>query len=197
MKQVIFLLVSIILLCSCHKDDGEKNDFDTSVLYGEWYSNVDGIVTDLSLSSMTLAGNVYKTEGAEMVLYEKWTGSWLYYSENKILSMSIYYSSTHNQTLHNYQIVKVDDYTLILRDQNLGTVDSYNKVIESKKLGINEEYDIGYLKTHTITATSYISSNPSIASVDNNGHVKAKKAGAAFISISSNVGTLIVKVEVQ
>lgn len=197
MKQVIFLLVSIFLLCSCHKDDEKKNDFDTSVLYGEWYSNVDGIVTDLSLSSMTLAGNVYKTEGAEIVLYEKWTGSWLYYSENKILSMSIYYSSTHNQTLHNYQIVKVDDYTLNLRDQNLGTVDSYNKVIESKKLGINEEYDIGYLKTNTITATSYISSNPSIASVDNNGHVKAKKAGIAFISVSSNVGALIVKVEVQ
>lgn len=186
------------MLGSCSKDNNEIEPlFDTSVLYGEWYSNIDGVVTDLKLSSMTLAGSVYKTEESELVLFEKWTGPWVYLTENKILNMSILHSSTQHETTHYYKIVKVDDYSLSLRDQEFGFVDSYSKIVESKKLGVGEEYDIGYLKTKLITATNYNSSTPFVASVDDNGLILAKKTGIAFISVSTNVGTIIIKIEVQ
>ena len=197
MKKIIYIVAVIVLFCSCKKDEEENALFDTSILYGEWYSNVNGVVTDLNLNSLTLFGSIFNTVESELKLYEKWSGSWLYYSENKILCLSIVHSSTSNETTHYYQIVNVDDYSLILKDQEFGNIEKYEKVVESQNLKVGEIGKISYISEQSLTSESYNSSNSLIASCDSSGKIEAKKKGIAFISIITNKGTLIVKVEVN
>jgi len=196
MKSLLMIL-SLFLLTSCHKESSEQINFDTSVLIGEWYSYNAGVVTDLTLTSSFLSGSVYKNVDSEITKYDDWSGYWMYSSSNSILSMNILHTATGHETSHHFKILSTNTYTISLRDQKLGSTDVYNKIVESKYLTIDAESNITYLKENSISAVEYRSSNSSIVEVDSSGHVIAHAQGIAFISISTNVGILIVKVVVN
>lgn len=190
------MILSILGLVSCHNDKEEDVSFDTSVLIGEWYNNSNGVIIDLTLTKAFLSGIVYNNIDSEFEKYEDWSGYWGYTSSTGVLSMIILHTATGMEFSSHFKLLSSDMYSLKLRDQELGSTEIYNKIVESKNLSVGTVYDINYIKANSISASGYNSTNPTIVSVDSNGHVTANKAGVAFISITTNVGTLIVKVEV-
>lgn len=199
--KVSITALLIVVLASCQKEE-KKNDnnetkFDTSILYGEWYNNLNDAVIDLSFAPTSFSGSVYHTEGSSLVKFEDWSGMWFYTAQSQVLTMEILHSSTGQRTTHDYQIINSNSYLLTLRDRVLGSEDKFHKVVEAKTLSVGSEFDINYLNTNNISATGYVSSHSSIASVDSSGHVTANNKGVAFISITAAVGALIVKVEVN
>ena len=72
-----------------------------------------------------------------------------------------------------------------------GTKYNLGKVIVGEKLGFKE-----YVKFSKKTKVSYISSNPEIATVDENGNISGEKEGTTTITLTSkdNQGNLIYEV---
>lgn len=191
-------LLSALGIVSCHKEEKiEEQLFDTSILLGEWYNYVDGTAVDITFTTVSFRGSVYNTVNSSIEKYEDWSGMWVFNAYNRILTMDILHSATGKQTTKDYQILESNKYILTLQDQQLKSKEVYNKVVETKILYVGDEFDIEYLKTNSISASNYTSSCSYIANVDNKGHVTAVSPGIAFISISSNVGTLVAKVEVN
>ena len=83
------------------------------------------------------------------------------------------------------------------RNQSLGSIETFYKVVESKNLSINQNTNIDYLSSVSITATNYASSNPEIVKIESDNSITAVSSGIAYITITANVGKMIVKVIVK
>ena len=83
-----------------------------------------------------------------------------------------------------------------LIDQEFGNMANFVKIIESANLKVGEAYNVIFLRANSVNASNYISSNNKIVEVSSDGRLIAKGSGIAFIRIESNVGPMVVRIEV-
>jgi len=205
MKKIyIYLMTLSLLIChvACERHDKEEKiddrGIDSSQLVGEWYHAFASYVEDISFTqNLRFTGQVYEDLGTSPKVSDNISGSWAVSSYGNVLSMDVYRTSTGSSDIKNYSVQSWDDYSLNLKDKGNGSIENYLRVVEIKNMKIGEEYDITYTKNNTIITTSFVSSNSSIVTVSSDGHVAAKSIGIVFITVSCNVGSFIVKVEVK
>ena len=190
-----FLFLSIVLLNGCKKEHNTEEEFDNTIFVGEWCYNSGDYYTDITFDPLRFTGIIY--EGNPLTESDKISGAWGYIVASGILSMDIYHYSTGESTDANYSVLKIDSYAMQLRNHNLNSVENYSKVIETLNLKQGKEEYINYTRNIPLNVSSYTSSHPSIAKVDNNGLISAINKGISYISIATDVGILIVKVEVS
>lgn len=192
---LLYLVCLIITMSSCRNDEKEeirKEGIDSSQLVGEWYRSYNNYIEDINFSqNYRFTGIVYENQKSILTIADNLSGMWGLSSYGTILLMDIYRTSTGSSDVKNYDIVNGDEYSLQLKDKEYNSPVSYQKIIESEKIGKGEAFEI------LQSASKYSSSNESIAKVDDYGHVTAIGSGIAFISLSTKMGILIVKVEVQ
>ena len=196
------LILSVVLsLFSCCNDDEKKEEhkgIDSTYLTGEWYRTYSNYVEDVNFTSnLRFTGVVYEELSSTPKIADHISGSWGLDSYGSILVIRIYRSSTGNEEDKYYSVGSWNNYMLQLMDKKYGNPEQYLRIVETLNLDSSAEGDIVFFKRNSISAKGYSSSNPSIATVDSLGHVTANGVGVAFITVSTSVGTLIVKVVVQ
>lgn len=193
---IIFLFISLVG-CSSDKDNNEEK-FDSSILQGEWYLFDGQVITDLSIQFNTLSATLYQNTSSSPVVCDEWSGFWTFFAESKTINASISHKIRDLEEIKAWGVIQVNEYLLELLDKKLGAQENYYKVVENNTIGIGDSQIIDYFSKHMeIKPTSYTSSNPSIATVANDGIITGVSRGVAFIRISSNVGIMIVKVLVK
>ena len=189
-------LVSLTVI-SCSDDDHEEIvNFDINLLVGDWISIEAGNATEVNYSySHSLKGSIYRNIESNPDLYENMSGTWFYYIKNGIINTEMLYNSSANVKTVSYKLSKLDNYNLELRNQELGSSELYMRIVEKKKVAKGDEFDVNFSDV-SFTVTDYISTSPSILSIDSLGHAIAKKAGIAYVIMKSQDHSAVVRVEV-
>jgi len=203
-KATLFLYVlSILLYASCRKDEVKGDEgrdviskFTSEMFHGQWFSNDNSTYYDIG--SRNFGGVIYKNLSLLPKVEENISGSWEFFPTNEVFRINIFYETEGQGEYRDYQVQDMDEYQMKLKDRILNTTYIYNKVVESHSLNLGEAFDIAYIsKNLQFSSSTFSSTNPSIAKVDEKGHVTATGSGTAFVSIKSNVGTAVVEVQVE
>ena len=203
MKQIRSVLILILLfgIYSCNKEkvDEEKVafEFDSQFIVGEWYHAYGNYVEDISfLSNLKSTGITYENRSSNYDVVDNISGNWFVTSYGSVLSIDRYWKQRNVLDKNNYSLVDKKEYYMLLIDKEFGNTESFIKIVENAKLKVGEEYSVIFLRNNSIIASNYISSNNKIAEVSSDGRLTAKGPGIAFIRIESNVGPMVIKIEV-
>lgn len=199
MKQFyIFIIVFLSFgLTACNNDDNDDQIIDNSLFAGEWCMvDESGEINEMTLSSShSVEGNLYYAEEGITTLQESFSGSWIFYPANNILTMQIYHPSTMISSTTSYKVEKLDNYTMQIRNQELGNLEAYYRLTSTKTMSVGSQVDISNVGVSS--ANKFYSSNTDIITVDNNGTVTALKAGTAYVLIALDKKAAFVKIKVE
>ena len=184
-------------LVSCSSDSNSETDntgtYTKEKFEGNWCALEGAVAMLLTLESSSLNGEVYLNLPTTPTKYETLSGSWVYYPTNDMLRMQILHSQTLQSQTEDYKVLQLNDKVLKLREQSTGAEDVFYRMVDTKTVKQGTTFNINF-----VSSVGYNSSNPSIASVDNNGMVKANSQGVAFISIfTQDDQMVVVKVQVK
>ena len=192
----LFLMVLSIGFSACSEDE-DDTVIDSTLFAGLWcMSDESGEIIELSLTnSHVVEGYLYCQEEGITYLNDNFTGTWFFYPTNDILVMHVYHPSTMQSNTISYKVVKLDDTTLQIRNQELGNLEAYYHLADSKTLSVGGHINIG--NAGVSSANKFYSSNNEVVSVDNNGNVTALQAGMAYILTSLDNQAAFVKINVE
>lgn len=199
MKQFyIFIIVFLSFgLTACNNDDNDEQIIDNRLFAGEWCMvDESGEINEMILSSShSVEGNLYYAEEGITTLQESFSGSWVFYPANNILTMQIYHPSTMILSTISYKVEKLDDYTMQIRNQELGNLEAYYRLTNTKTMSVGSQVDIKNVGISS--ANKFYSSNTDVITVDNNGTVTALKAGTAYVLTALDKKAAFVKIKVE
>lgn len=194
---IVLLIMSLMSIISCSDSDEKGNfeSFEETLFYGEWCSISGSMVSNITLDKNgSCNGKVYVDIGITPKEYEEIKGTWAYYPSSNSLLMSVYHSVNPRDERTSYKVIALNKYNLQLREVETGAEDNYCKVINNIMM---EAGNTQKINIDGIIAKGYSSSNSAIASVSTDGLITANNQGIAFIQVSSDEGTAIVKVFVK
>lgn len=192
----LFFITALGFTACGGDEEKETDDFNSSIFSGEWcmldvQSNTATMMT--INSDYTFAGRVYDNISVYPFVFETISGHWMYYPANKVLNMDVLHSATHIQKTTAYNVQKIDDYTLQVRNQEFGTTEVYHHIAGVRSATLGEVFDLSKainLPDGT-TPTAYSTSHKGIATVDKQGRVTITGTGTVFISIEASEGSMI------
>ena len=204
MKRSILItfLSTVAFFIACDSEKEEARIMDDRVFYGEWcqissdgYRIRDIIFEHLNYSEEQFFDKDQSDHHATV------SGRWSFFAASDIIEMTGTRTwtdiSAKEPVSETFVVLQQNEWLLELRNQSLGSIETFYKVVESKNLSINQNTNIDYLSSVSITATNYASSNPEIVKIESDNSITAVSSGIAYITITANVGKMIVKVIVK
>ena len=206
LATIALILVAGASLISCSKDDDNNNARGNNggegpgvSVVGEWFEN------SSAGNIKVLATSNYKDNGS----VEFWLGyvespNSLYYSfdgtyslNDNAITQSYVSPLTGDNVKEVRNIVSVDKYTLVTSSSVTAEQTVEHRIVKNYLMGVGESqtfdissYDAGF------TASSYTSTDESIAAVSTTGTIKAGKRGTAYVCGISEAGTAVIRVVV-
>ena len=194
---IVTVLCLTVLLSSCSSDDEGGSNYPASIsqtIQTEWYAPE--AARYMSFEFMYVKGTVYQNLSDIPEIAETFSGSWTYSREGRVLDMNILYDKSLIGKTEPYQVLQCDENTLRLRHAKLSLPIDFYRIVESYEARIGDRIDIAYVKDHSdFSAATYTSSNANIADVDADGRITVKGGGLAFITVSSDAGSVVVRVD--
>lgn len=123
------------------------------------------------------------------VIYE---GTYTY--KKDMLSEKYVSSINGSNVIDDYKVLFLDKYTL--KTEYNSSIEVKNRIVESHNVEVGAEVNFAYSDAD-FTPSSFTSTDEKIATVDENGMIKALKRGIAYIKAHSSVGTVVAKVVVS
>ena len=201
-NNMIWLTLFISLtFIACDSDKEESRITDDRVFYGEWCQiSSDGYrIRDIIFERLNYSEEQFFDK--EQTHHATISGRWSFIAASNIIEMTgtrtwtaISAKEPVNET---FVVIQQNEWLLELRNQSLGSIETFYKVVESLNLSINKTANIDYLSNESITVTNLVSSNPEIAKIESDNSITAVNSGIAYITITANVGKMIVKVIVK
>ena len=191
----ILLLALTMGLASCSDDSETENtgSFTQAQFQGKWCALEGPVAMVLTLESSSLEGEVYLNLSTTPTKYETLSGSWVYYPTNDMLRLQVLHSRTLQSESQDYKVLQVNDKVLKMREQETGAENIFYRMLDTKTVKQGAVFNIDYP-----ASVGYASSNSSIASVTDDGQVRANGQGVAFISVyTQDDQMVIVKVHVE
>lgn len=194
-------LAICIGLYSCSSDDSNSElgtKFDNKVLVGEWCCINGDEITYFTLADQLSLKEKNTFEIGELTTdlidHNVSVGVWGLVDEN--LRIRYISSLSGDDRTYDYKVKNVTDYGFTATQTNIGMTYNFCRVVCNKSTIVGEEFKFVIPDDYkNFTPASYSSSDSRIASVDNEGNIKVKKCGTAFIMATSDAGTLMTKVE--
>lgn len=190
---ILLLMLSACFGCSS-SDNREDEGFNDSVFMYEWALVEDEQAMTLKLGLVDLSGVIY--QGSPLVESELIRGTWFYSVASKNLSMRINRVSTGIVKTTDYEVIEISNYSMRLRNKQLNKEEHYLKIVENHEVKVGQSFDIKYPQDNSLSLQNCKSSNPEILTIDKNGHIVANGIGLFFVTLQTNVGSMIVKVSV-
>lgn len=203
-KKIYILAVLVFALFSCCKDDdndpqnGNGQIIEKKAFLGEWCCIEAGTATVLNLQNLFLSGVVYQKINVMPEEYDIMSGEWTYVSANMVLAENVLHKVSKERRSHSYKVQKVDNISMILRSREYGNEETYYRIVEKVNVNSNENIEIQYIKKNKgFNKATFTSTNSNIATVQSDGVIKGVCGGIAFITVESEVGKVVVMVEVS
>lgn len=193
---ITFPLIMGMTACSKDSDSAPKGKFTTEQFYGQWCAMEGSVALVLDMGNMSFTGEVYMDLEKTPILFDKLSGTWVYYPANDMIQMDILHSSSLQQNTSSYKVMQVNSRILQLREQSTGAEDVYYRLVEKKTVKQGTSYTIDYSSAGNFSPTNYVSSNPNIATVNAQGLVTAQGQGVAFIILTSGDEMVVAMVKV-
>ncbi len=199
MKKFVLFLVATFAMAACNdKDDRivtNAPSVDNKMIIGEWVATnpSQDKFTDIMLSDNQRVNMLLIQKGVgKNAVYKEDEGSWT--TENgSILSFTMY-----GNNIPQHKIVEINENYMQLRNLKYNTLDTYYHVIETVKLNVGTNSPIKRLEGRTDLGTVKIASlNTDVATVSQDGIIKAIQGGTAFISLDTENSIEYVKVIVE
>lgn len=192
----ILSLVGLFFLGSCSDNNDEliTQSRDMSLLLGNWCTVNDfGQATVLELYSSHRISGVSYYSGDEGNKEEAFSGVWVYYSNNDVLSMQLVYSSSLQANSTSFKLVTLTENELSIANQDLNESSvSYYHLKGTKSASIGET-----IQLDGNGISSVVSSNPSSVVAKSDGTVKAVAPGKSFVLVVDENGSHYVIVDVE
>lgn len=190
---ILLLTLSVCFGCSS-SDNHEEEVFDDSVFKYEWALIEDEQVLTLKFGLADFSGVLY--QGSPLVESEMVRGTWSYIVASNTLNMRVNRVSTGQIKTADYEVIEISKYSMRLRNKQLNKEEHYLKIVDKHEMKVGESFDIEYPQDNSFSLQDCKSSNPDILTIDQNGHVVASDIGIVFVTLRTNVGSMIVKVSV-
>ena len=146
MKKIsIAFVVITICFIACGPDEEPTPTYNDNLFSNSWcWVDESGLAaTEMTLSSShSINGIIYQAINDKLTIYEKISGTWVYASANNILNTQILHSKTMQQESTSFKIIKLDAYTMQLRNQETGADETYYKLVKTYDVNKGEEFDI-------------------------------------------------------
>ena len=190
---ILLLMLSACFGCSSSYNR-EDEGFNDSVFMYEWALVEDEQAMTLKLGLVDLSGVIY--QGSPLVESELIRGTWVYSVASKNLSMRINRVSTGIVKTTDYEVIEISNYSMRLRNKQLNKEEHYLKIVENHEVKVGQSFDIKYPQDNSLSLQNCKSSNPEILTIDTYGLFVANGIGLFFVTLQTNVGSMIVKVSV-
>lgn len=195
MKKVLYFIAIAIVLgfTACSEDKCDHiTDFSpeaTISVVGNWYNEAANEECRYSAD-----GTFYNKYNNVEISGEK-EGRWEYDKANSKLSWR-YVSMGQNQ-FNDWKVKNLTDFSLTISSNEKGEF-TYEKIVETYKLEVGKTAYIKFaIDNPDNVVSSYVSSNPRLATVNSDGVITAEgEKGSAYIKIQTNQGNVWVKVVV-
>jgi len=195
MKKYLFLIATAITLgfTSCSEDsDGGNNENNSSSFYdivGSWYEEAENEEIRYLENGRFYDkySNVRRCGEAE--------GSWEYDSKNKKLTWR--YSFLGQNYVADWKVENLTEIGLTI-SSDVVAEHKCEKIVETYRLEVGKTVNIQFPASHpTYNVLSYTSNNERLASVTDNGIIKAEgEKGTTYIKVVTDKGNVWVKVVV-
>lgn len=211
LKYLLLVLIALfteISLTSCHSDSTSdptpaptptptpKPDPTPSIV-GEWLENnsTEGVIS-LFTSKYEDDGTYSQWLGYIMMQYNfniNYIGT--YTLSDNALTLKYYDSAISENTTENFDVRSLDKYTLIRYwPEGSATIISH-RIIDTYYLTVGDEKEI-IINDNEFVPISYNSTDQRVATVKK-GIITAKKRGTSFVSVSSSIGSAVIRVVVS
>lgn len=202
LRNSVLALLPFLGLMSCHNDKDEPSvpeipEMTIASIAGEWLENS----SDENMIGLT--ETCYNTDGtmqvqAVMVNTEineifQYEGNWS--QDDETLTETYESPFTGGNVTDRYRIMYCDRYSMIAEYQGSTDVAQYDRIVAKHDLSINTTYDFS-IEDPEFSPIGYTSTNPHVATVDENGHITACNPGFAYIIATSNIGNAVNKITV-
>lgn len=190
----VWMLFAALFMVSCSSDEEmkEKPVMESSMFQGEWFSEDN--YTYLQMSYSSFSGCTYEEIDSIPEVGVDIYGKWMFFPENSLVRMSIYYSTNGISETRDYKVISIDDNTMVLYDLELNAQYSYHKVVSHEQLDMGRSFNINSIVTQS---SSYSTTSSFVAKVDGQGRVKATGSGTAYIGFVSGEKSFYVRVDVD
>lgn len=195
---IILSVLSVISLTACSDDDdiGGGYHWDYSI-EGEWFQdlgiqtdemrqlcvsrfNSDGTFSGVVASATTRDFNYFSAEGTYRI-----EGNQLY--EN--------YTMFEEAVTDIYEIKSIGKYDMLLYNHVVEAEDLSHRIVETFHLKVGETEEL-WVNDPDFIIQEYSSSDDKIATISDTGMIEAVRAGTAYLSAVSSIGTAVVRVVV-
>lgn len=194
---IVTVLCLTVLLSSCSSDDEGGSNYPASIsqtIQTEWYAPE--AARYMSFEFMYVKGTVYQNLSDHPEIAETFSGQWIYSRDGGVLNMNVLYDKSLITKTEPYYVLHCDENTLKLRHAQLSLPIDFYRVVESYEARIGDRIDIAYVKDHlAFSSATYTTSNANIADVDADGRITVKGGGLAFVTVSAEAGSVVVKVD--
>ena len=195
--RCIFMTFVVLAMNSCH-DDGEKMN-TTQIrgsVVGEWLDDAS------SGSEKLFTTEKYNENGTLEMLYvyiNKTHNSYDFYEgsytiDNNTLKQNFDYENGPETV--SYEIQYMDGYSLTYYDAEQGFVSSLKRIIDTYEMTIGEER-VFVIEDMDFDPIEYTTLDPSIATIDDDGMIHAVKRGMTFVTATSKIGTVVIRINVN
>lgn len=213
MKKINYYLLFVVLLfieiclTNCSTSDSKNDPTPTPSpepeptpafsIIGEWFSD--------NSSDGVRMYDIMKFE--ENNTYSEWFGRIIANESNILITKGTYakeenilkckYANPVDQTntTDNYEIKLLDKYTLTCYLKEYSQQEECHRIIDTFKMVVGETRKI-QIDDSKFIPTSYKSTDTKVAVV-NNGDIQVLKRGTAYISVTSSIGTAVIRVIVE
>ena len=195
------LLVAGMTLVSCSEERDENDpitpDPSAPSVVGEWFENSSaGNVKMLGTSNYKEDGSADFWLGyveSPNSLYYNFDGS--YSLGNNAITQKYVSPITGDNVTETLNIVSIDKYTLVTMSAATTTQNVEHRIVKNYEMavGASQAFDISSYDA-SFSATSFTSTDESIAAVSATGVITAGKRGTAYVSGTSDAGTAVIRV---
>ncbi len=189
-----------LMACNNKEEEPAQPEIPSAIsepIVGEWLENSsDENMIGLTEThyeadgAISVFAVIVNTEINEIINYN---GTWSV--NDNILTEKYESPFTGLATTDSYHLMYSGKYSMIFEYDALSEVSQYDKIVAKQDVAVGEAAYF-MIDDPEFVPLSYKSTDPHVASVDENGHIQAKNPGFAYIVASSNIGNAVNKVTV-
>lgn len=193
-RYLFFIIPMVFFLSSCSDDEDiiEQPKMEAAMFQGLWYCSESATFLEMRYSSF--AGETYAGMDSIPSEAESFYGKWFFLPTNKQIQMTTSYRVSKLTSVRSYKVLAVNDLSMTLQDIELNAEYTYYKVMESYDLSLGKSMEISIPE---YPGASFSSSSDLIAEVNDQGRVKARGSGTAFVKAVKGASTVYVRVDVN
>ncbi|MGN0256991.1 MAG: hypothetical protein ACI4CA_01230 [Bacteroides sp.] len=203
MKRIFLMLLAATCFIACDNDNEyQEAEFTYDAIDGEWLLCDENNPSTATEMTFLAKGYSYKCRTYVDInqtpkLYESYNGSYVYVKTTNTLRVRALGEKNGWQHTYDFEVKGVSQYSMLLINKHLNSYDIYYRIIKSINTTAGKNIGNSYLNECGLTARNFISANPNVATVDDNGNITTIGNGLTYIIADVGEEKIAIKITVD